>query len=222
MFVAVRRSYVRIGHVLEVDQCPQLPRPTASMVVVPVVGISRLAEESLSAALSMGDRTVAVHVVLGEDSEDRAAAGALQDRWQEWRPDVPLVLLPAVDERGKPSRVLGPAIARYVRSVSEPGGERVLLLVGEVLPTTGGSGRCSTGGAPWLPATPSGKRTPSSAGCGSACSPGGTANRRTPPRAHADRVTRTERAPTHGSALPEEWVGHRPSRPVKELRENRR
>jgi hypothetical protein len=134
LFVAVRRSYVRIGHVLEVDQYPQPPRPTASVVVVPVVGISRLAEESLSAALSIGDRTVALHVVLGEDSEDRAVAGALQDRWQEGRPDVPLVLLPAVDERGEPSRVLGPAITRYLRSVSEPGGERVLMLVGEVAP----------------------------------------------------------------------------------------
>ncbi|MFD1520591.1 APC family permease [Pseudonocardia yunnanensis] len=134
LFVAVRRSYARIGQVLEVDQCPQPPRPTASVVVVPVVGISRLAEESLSAALSMGDGTVAVHVVLGEESEDRAAADSLQDRWQEWRPDVPLVLLPAVDERGRPSRVLGPAIAHYLRSVAEPAGERVLLLVGEVAP----------------------------------------------------------------------------------------
>ncbi|GAA1231015.1 APC family permease [Pseudonocardia alaniniphila] len=134
LFVGVRRSYARIGHVLEVDQCPQPPRPTASVVVVPVVGISRLAEESLSAALSMGSRTVAVHVVLGEESEDRAQADAFQDRWQEWRPDVPLVLLTAVDERGRPSRVLGPAIARYLRSVSEPAGERALLLVGEVAP----------------------------------------------------------------------------------------
>ena len=134
LFVGVRRSYARIGHVLEVDHFPRPPRPTASVVVVPVFGISRPADESLSAALSMGDRTVAEHVVLGEESEDRVAADAFQDRWQEWRPDVPLVLLPAVDERGRPSRVLGPAIARYLRAVSEPAGERTLLLVGEVTP----------------------------------------------------------------------------------------
>jgi amino acid transporter len=134
LFAAVRRSYTRIGQVLEVDGCPRRPRPTATVVVVPVVGISRLAEESLSAALSMGDRVVAVHVVLGDESEDRAAAHALRERWQEWRPDLPLVLLAAVDERDRPSRVLGPAIARYLRSLAEPGRERVLLLVGEVAP----------------------------------------------------------------------------------------
>ena len=134
LFAAVRRSYTRIGAVLEVDGRPPRPRSAASVVVVPVVGISRLAQESLSAALSMGDRVVGAHVVLGEENEDRAAADALRERWQEWRPDVPLVLLAAVDERGRPSRVLGPAIARYLRTLAEPGTERVLLLVGEVAP----------------------------------------------------------------------------------------
>jgi hypothetical protein len=134
LFTGVRRSYARIGQVLEVDRCPGRPRPVASVVVVPVVGISRLAEESLSAALSMGDRVVAVHVVLGDETEDRTAAVALRERWQEWRPDLPLVLLAAVDERGRQSRVLGPTIARYVRSLAESGRERVVLLVGEVAP----------------------------------------------------------------------------------------
>jgi hypothetical protein len=45
-------------------------------VVVPIVGITRLAEESLTAALSLGDRVVALHVVLGDEADDRAAAAA--------------------------------------------------------------------------------------------------------------------------------------------------
>jgi amino acid transporter len=134
LFTGVRRSYDRIGALLEVDACPRRPRPVASVVVVPVVGISRLAEESLSAAMSMGDRVLAAHVVLGEDDDDRAAAAAFRDRWEAWRPDVPLVQLAAVDERGRPSRVLGPAIAAYLRGLAEPGTERVVLLVGEVAP----------------------------------------------------------------------------------------
>lgn len=134
LFSAVRRAYTRIGKVLEIDACPRRPRIDASVVVVPVVGISRLTEEMLSAALSMGDRVVALHVELGDEADDRAEAADLQRRWQEWRPDVSLVLLAAVDEDDHPSRVLGPAIARYLRRLAEPGTERVLLLIGEVAP----------------------------------------------------------------------------------------
>ncbi len=134
MFTGIRRAYTRIGQVLEIDACPPRPRTEASVVVVPVVGISRLTEESLSAALSMGDRVVAVYVVLGEEADDRVAAADLRRRWQEWRPDVRLVLLCAVDEHDRPSRVLGPAITRYLGGLAESGRERVLLLIGEVAP----------------------------------------------------------------------------------------
>ena len=82
----------------------------------------------------MGDRVVAVHVQLGTETEDRAAAADLQRRWQEWRPDEALVLLLGVDEDGRPSRVLGPAIAGYLRELATSSTERVLLLIGEVAP----------------------------------------------------------------------------------------
>jgi hypothetical protein len=134
LFVGVRRAYTRIGDVLEVGCSPRRPRPAASVVVVPVVGITRLTEESLSAALSMGDRVVALHVVLGDESDDRASAAELQQRWQQWRPDVSLVMLAAIDEDGAPSRILGPAISRYLRVLAEPGDECVVLLIGEVAP----------------------------------------------------------------------------------------
>ncbi len=134
LFDGVRRSYARIGEVLEIGACPRRPRNDPSVVVVPVVGISRLTEESVSAALSMGDRVVAVHVVLGDEDDDRARVASLQRNWREWQPDVRLVLLAADDEQGRPSRVLGPSIIRYLRSLAEPGTERVLLLIGEVAP----------------------------------------------------------------------------------------
>ncbi len=134
LFTAVRRAYARIGAVLEIDACPRRPRVEASVVAVPIAGISRLTEEMLSAALSMGDRVVALHVVLGDEPDDRAAAADLQRRWREWRPDVSLVLLAGVDESDRPSRVLGPTVARHLRGLAAPGSERVLLLIGEVAP----------------------------------------------------------------------------------------
>jgi hypothetical protein len=77
-FTTVRRAYQKIGTAIEVDAVPEQPRRTGCVVVVPVVSITRLAAESLSAAMSMGDRVVAVHVAfdaMGADSAQPARSG---------------------------------------------------------------------------------------------------------------------------------------------------
>ncbi|WP_445182989.1 APC family permease [Pseudonocardia sp. Cha107L01] len=125
LFAAVQRAYRRIGGDLGVDRQPGSPRPATSVVVVPVVAITRLAEKMLCTALSMGDRVVAVHVVFGTEPAEVAEARDFQRRWVSWQPDVPLLLLDSAH------RVLGPPIARYVRSLSE---EHVVVLIGEVRP----------------------------------------------------------------------------------------
>lgn len=125
LFSAVRRTYQRIGATLGVDAQPARPHPAPSVVVVPVVSITRLAERTLCAALSMGDRVIAVHVVFGTEPNEVAAAREFQQHWSQWQPDAPLVLLDSAH------RVLGPPIARYVRSLDE---EHVIVLIGEVQP----------------------------------------------------------------------------------------
>jgi hypothetical protein len=87
---------------------------------------------------------IAVHVVFGTEPEEVAAAREFQQRWSQWRPDAPLVLLDSAH------RVLGPPIARYVRTLDE---QHVVVLIGRSNPSTGGSGRCSTAGAARWPAT---------------------------------------------------------------------
>ncbi|GAA3430563.1 APC family permease [Kutzneria kofuensis] len=122
LFSLVRRAYDRIGRDIGVGTMPRRPRRTSSVVVVPVVAITKLTAECLSTALSMGDRVVAVHVSF-DDEQDRARR--FQADWQEWRPEVPLVLLDSKH------RVLGPPIARYVKSLSD---EHVVVLIGEIEP----------------------------------------------------------------------------------------
>ncbi|MDN5859919.1 MAG: amino acid permease [Pseudonocardia sp.] len=125
LFGSVQRAYRRIGTGLGVDAEPARPRPSSSVVVVPVVSITRLAAQTLGAAMSMGDRVVAVHVVFGTEAPEVAAARRFQERWSRWRPDAPLVLLDS------PHRVIGPPIARFVESLAE---EHVIVLIGEVQP----------------------------------------------------------------------------------------
>ncbi|MDT7558320.1 MAG: hypothetical protein QOI68_2790, partial [Pseudonocardiales bacterium] len=61
----------------------------------------------------------------GTEPAEVAEARDFQRRWVSWQPNVPLVLLDSAH------RVLGPPIARYVRSLSE---EHVVVLIGEVRP----------------------------------------------------------------------------------------
>jgi hypothetical protein len=91
-------------------------------VVVPVVSITRLAAESLSAAMSMGGRVVAVHVAFDDETD---ANRAFAQQWQQWRPDVPLVMLDSAH------RTIDDPIVRYVNSLTD---DRVVVLIGELEP----------------------------------------------------------------------------------------
>src|ERR1700678_4251865 len=53
LFGRVRRTYVRIGALLELGQKPKPPSKKKSLVVVPVAGLSRLTAEGISTALSL-------------------------------------------------------------------------------------------------------------------------------------------------------------------------
>jgi hypothetical protein len=93
-----------------------------SIVVVPVVAITRLTSQLLSTARAMGREVVAVHVTYPDETP---AARAMASDWITWRPEVPLVLLES------PHRELGPPLARYVRQLRAG---QVVVLIGEVQP----------------------------------------------------------------------------------------
>ena len=70
LFLAVGRAYERIGVQLGIGQVPPPPVKSPSLVVVPVMGLSRLTAEGISAALSLGDNVVAVTVVYTDSDDD--------------------------------------------------------------------------------------------------------------------------------------------------------
>ncbi|TYB57493.1 APC family permease [Nonomuraea sp. PA05] len=118
----VNRSYARIGRRLELGTTPQPPRPRRSLVVVPVHVVSRLTRDALSAALSLGDRVVAVNVA---HPEDEAQARAFVEDWERWAPEVELVQLFDAHRR------LDRPLLEYLGRVPEP---HVFVLIAEVEP----------------------------------------------------------------------------------------
>jgi amino acid transporter len=137
LFLAVGRAYGRIGVQLGIGQVPPPPVKQPVLVVVPVMGLSRLTAEGISAALSLGDDVVAVTVVY-TDSDDDADSGAgapapdasFHEQWQAWRPEVPLITLRSAH------RSLAKPIVHYLRELeAEDKYHRLVVLIPEVEPT---------------------------------------------------------------------------------------
>ncbi|GHH65474.1 putative amino acid permease [Streptosporangium violaceochromogenes] len=118
----VNRSYARIGERLELGRTPTPPRPRRSLVVVPVHAVNRLTRDALAAALSLGDRVVAVNVTHPEDEPE---ARRLVQEWERWHPEVEFVQLFDAHRR------LGEPLIGYLRRVPET---HVFVLIPEVEP----------------------------------------------------------------------------------------
>jgi hypothetical protein len=118
----VNKAYRRIGDRLGLGETPPPPRPRRALVIVPVGGVSRLTEQALAAALSLGDHVVAVRIVHPEELPENRA---FVDAWEEWDPGVELDLI------NDDHRRLVEPIVQYVRNVRE---QHVFVLIGEVEP----------------------------------------------------------------------------------------
>ena len=127
-FSGVHRTYDRIGTVLGIGQIPPPPEREKSLIVVPVVGMSRLTQEAVSAALSLGDDVIAVNICY-DDPEEKQAEVRLQQAWSEWDPGVPLVTLHS------PHRSLGPPTVEYLRKLEDQDRQRrLVVLIAELEP----------------------------------------------------------------------------------------
>ena len=117
-------SYYRLaGEVLELGAIPVRPAREETLVIVPIHTVSRVIEEALTWALSLGDEVVAVSVQFDDD-----AAAALQVAWDEWEPGVPLVVLHS-DQRS----LVGPMLS-FVASEEVRAHRRVVVLIAELKP----------------------------------------------------------------------------------------
>jgi amino acid transporter len=129
MFMAVSRAYRRIGAELAIGQVPPHPVKRASLVIVPVSGMSRLTAEGISAAKSLGDDVIAVTVVFTDADEGEAPDAAFRAEWQSWKPEVQLLTLRSAH------RSIAEPIVSYLRMVeAEDKYHRLVVLIPEIQP----------------------------------------------------------------------------------------
>jgi amino acid transporter len=129
LFSRINVAYRQIGAALALGQTPPPPRRQKSLVVVPVARMSRLTEEGISAALSLGDDVQAVTVAYAGEDDEQADA-TFRAQWEEWHPDVPLITLPVRH------RSLGPPIVDYLNGLEAANPScRLVVLIPEVQPS---------------------------------------------------------------------------------------
>jgi amino acid transporter len=129
LFVRVHRAYDQMGALLELGHMPPPPHPEEALVIVPVAGLSRLTEEAISAAMSLGEEVVAIYVRF-DDPEGTEAGGDFSQKWEQWGPDVPLITLHSHH------RSLGPPVVEYLRTLEdEDSSRRLVVLIAEMEPT---------------------------------------------------------------------------------------
>jgi amino acid transporter len=86
-FFQTRNYYSRASRALALGEIPSLPRAHPTLVIVPVIAISRATEHALGDALSISSEVIALRVAF---PEDRAQADQMEVDWTRWNPGVPL------------------------------------------------------------------------------------------------------------------------------------
>ncbi len=127
LFTRIEHYYDYVGHQLGLGEAiPPLtiPRETdqRSMVIVPVVSVSRLSQFALQTAFRLGGEVVPIAVGIDAD-----ATQELHAQWERWQPGVELRILPS------PHRTLVTPMVGYVQHQLEAG-RQVTVLLAEVEP----------------------------------------------------------------------------------------
>ncbi|MBV9093801.1 MAG: APC family permease [Streptosporangiaceae bacterium] len=130
MFNRISRTYGKMGELLGLGETPSPPAKKPSQVIVPVNSISRLTAAGISAALSLGEEAVAVRVCYDDDPDEIAADKSFRERWQQWRPNVPLLTLHSTH------RSLARPIVAYLRQIEHDDSyHQLVVLIPEAQPT---------------------------------------------------------------------------------------
>lgn len=117
LFYAIHRHYSAIAKQLQVDYSVQ-PEVMHTKVIIPISGISKVVAQSVSYARGISDDVVAISV----NSDDKQAA-LLREKWENWNPGVPLVIL-----RSPYRTVLWP-LMKYIDNIDKKGSGGLITIL---------------------------------------------------------------------------------------------
>jgi amino acid transporter len=128
LFTRIHAYYKRAGIELGVGIVPEKPVGKRTLVIVPVINVSRLTCHAISEALSLGQEVIAVSVVIDQGDGERHPEQSLEQEWLQWDTGVPLRVL-----HTEYSSVVEPIVA-FIDEQRGLSGQQIVVLIPVVIP----------------------------------------------------------------------------------------
>jgi amino acid transporter len=128
LFTRIHAYYRRAGRMLGIGTVPDRPKGKRTLVIVPVLNVSRLTRLAICEALSLGQEVIAVSVVIDQDDSGEDAARQLQRAWKDWDPGVPLQVL-----HTQYASVVKPIVA-FIDEARKQSDQQIVVLIPVVVP----------------------------------------------------------------------------------------
>ncbi len=128
LFVRIAAYYRRAARALHLGEIPSQPHPHSSLVVVPVINLSRLTRHAISEALSISPQVEAVTVVTADEPGGEERTRELQQAWERWGCGVPLTVL-----RTEYASVAGPVV-RHIDRLRRRHHDQIVVLIPVAVP----------------------------------------------------------------------------------------
>jgi hypothetical protein len=93
LFMRINAYYRRVALSIGIDKIPPPPEGRETLVIVPIVNVSKLTSYAISEALSLGQEVIAISVIIDPADANQQRESTLKEEWDKWNPGVPLQLL---------------------------------------------------------------------------------------------------------------------------------
>ncbi|MFD3448404.1 APC family permease [Microbacteriaceae bacterium 4G12] len=90
IFHRIRNHYEDVGEQLRINPEEPPMKIEGNVIILPVAGITKVVEQSINYAQSIGDQVFAVYVAFDHESEMQ-----MKKKWEQWKPEVRLLTVPS-------------------------------------------------------------------------------------------------------------------------------
>ncbi|MEK5380038.1 APC family permease [Niallia sp. FSL W8-0635] len=113
VFHKINKHYQNVAEQLRIPEKHSIVKMEGNIVILPVAGITKVVENSLAYAETVGDVVIAVYVAFDRESERR-----MEEKWKGFRPDIRLVTIHSH------YRSLIRPLARFIDTIEEKAAEQ--------------------------------------------------------------------------------------------------
>jgi amino acid transporter len=129
LFMRINAYYRSVSVAIGIDKIPPAPEGRDTVVIVPIVNVSKLTSYAISEALSLGQKVIAISVIIDNADANQQRESTLHEEWEAWNPGVPLQLL-----HTDYSSIVGP-ICEFIDEQLATDDRQIVVLIPVLVPS---------------------------------------------------------------------------------------